>query len=166
MIKVIKKGIFLLLFINIIVYAKTPNNSVVIDRMLMSNTLKKITFEDYLPGKNKYTFTNKDKNIVYYVYFGIINSTKEKYEIELFCIDTKSNIIFKESIERTLVEFPDYMGEDIIKNQDQMLLLDPKPGAMVKGQLMPLKDGNSYYIKLYIDKKLSGVSKFTYRIDE
>ncbi|MCL9685787.1 hypothetical protein [Legionella maioricensis] len=164
MIKIIKETIFLLLFIVTIGYAKTPNDSVVINRVLISNTAKKIIFDVYAPGKDVHIFTNKDKKIFYYVYFGIINPTKKKYQIEIICVDKKDNIVFQEATERTLIKYPDYIGEDIVKNQEQMLWLDPTPGAIVKGQRLPLKSDNDYFIELYIEKKLVGVSRFTYQV--
>ncbi len=164
MIKITKVRIFLLLFMATIAYAKTPNNSVVVDRTLMTDAIDRVTSAEHLPEKNKEIFTNTDKAILYYVYFGIINSTKKKYQVDITCVDTKNNIIFKSPTEVVLKEVPDYIGEDIIKYQVQMLQLDTKPGAMVKGQLIPLKDDNDYFIKLYIEKKLVGVSNFTYQV--
>ena len=156
---------FFLSIMTTIVCAKIPNDSVVVDKMLMTSTIDGVTLADYLPKKSEDIFSNTDKAILYYVYFGIINPTKKKYQVDIICVDTKNNIIFNESTKRALENLPDYIGEDIIKHQVQLFQLDPKLGVMVKGQLIPLQDDNDYLIKLYIEKKLVGISRFTYQVD-
>lgn len=163
MVNLLKKWAFLLLMTTI-GYAKVPNDTIVINRAFMSNILEKIIFDEYLPGKDIETFTDKDKGIFYYIYLGVINPTKEKYQIEIICVDNKNNVIFKKSTERKLMEYSNYIGEDLLKNQDQIFKLNTKLGAMVEGQVTPLKDGNMYFIKLYIEKKLMGVSMFSYHV--
>ena len=72
--------------------------------------------------------------------------------------------MFKASVKRSLSGFLYNIGGDSLRGVTQTLGLNPKTGSMVKGQLIPLEAGNDYFIKLYFEQKLIGVTKFHYMV--
>ncbi|KTD35415.1 hypothetical protein Lmor_0862 [Legionella moravica] len=94
---------------------------------------------------------------------GDINPTKKKYDVKIVCVDYKGTPILQGSVKRSLIGFTCHIGGDIVKGYTQTLGLNPKLGAMVKDQVVPLKDGD-YCIKLYFENKLIGITKFNYYV--
>jgi hypothetical protein len=51
-----------------------------------------------------------------------------------------------------------------MKLYELTLNMNPRPNALVKGQISPLKDDSNYLVKLFINKKLIGITPFHYEI--
>lgn len=163
--KTIRIGLILFVFLTCVKNLEAGTDIVFIERVIVSNSAEKITYNSNDPGDSIETFTNKDKLIWYSTDIGIINPTKKKYEIEISCIDSKGKIVFKGIVKRSFSIKDDANGE-VIRRLVQELGLDPKPGAMVEGQLIPLKNNSDYFIRLYVEKNLIGVTKFHYVIEK
>lgn len=147
--------------------AGTYNDNIFVNRMLLSNSENRVILNSISPGKNIEIFTNKDDIILYYADIGVINPTKKKYDIEIICVDKDDNAIIKGAFKREFIlESERHIGANIMKKTLLIVTLDPKVGAMAPGQLTVLKAHNNYFIKLYIEKKLIGVTNFSYEIDK
>ena len=160
--KIIRDGLLLMMLITSTCIVKAGSNMAVVNSMFISNSTVQTLLNSVSPGPSVETITNKDEMIFYYADIGIINPTKIKYDIDVVCIDSKGNTIIKGSVQRKLTESIEHIGGDTIKRLVQTVGLDSKSGAMVSGQLIPLKNGNNYFIKLFVEKKLIGVTKFNY----
>jgi len=131
----------------------------------MSNAAERITSSIYEPLNNVNSFSDKDKTIFYSADIGIINPAKKKYRFKIVCIDRKGKVIFKGLLNRS--DFiKDKIGVDKIIRLTQQLELKTAPGAMAYGQTVPLESGQDYFVKLYVDKKLIAVTKFSYSINK
>ena len=162
--KILKK--FVLLFVLVInaECAEASKDVVFLDRVVLSNSLATVLFDPLLPRNSVDVVTSKD-NIVYYVAkIGVLNPSKRKYSVDIVCVDSKGTLILKGSVERTLSSFLYHVGGDVLRGVTQTLGLNPKPGAMVRDQVLPLEDGKDYYIKFYFEKKLLGITKFHYDV--
>lgn len=71
-------------------------------------------------------------------------------------------MVYTDSLKMPLEKIRGHIDKEVIGLAAQHLGLDPKPGAMIKGQHIPLANNNYYYIKLYVEKKLIGITKFQY----
>jgi hypothetical protein len=163
--KIIRSGLLLLTFLSYGKGLEARTDTVMVERIILSNSAKKITGDFANPGASVETVINKDKLIWYHADIGIVNPTKKKYEIEINCVDSKGKIVFKGILKRSFGIKDDVDGE-VISRVTQTLGLDPKSGAIVKGQLIPLENNNDYFIKLYVEKNLIGVTKFHYIIEK
>jgi len=161
--KIIRSGLLLLVLVSVAGNATSNCDSIFIDRLGVSNSANSFYLKSLLLGERVEKVTSKDKIILYYANIGVMNPSHKKYNVEIIYLDSKSNVVIKGAYKTQLLdESLAHIGDDIIKNTLITVGLDPKPGAMVKGQLLPLKDNNDYYIKLFVEKKLIGVTKFHY----
>ncbi|CAM2766828.1 hypothetical protein [Legionella worsleiensis] len=143
--------------------AELIKDGVFIDTMSITDSYIIGLLNSFEPGSNLYSFTNKDSIIFYFAVIGVINPTKKMYDVKIVCVDSKGNPVLQGTVKRSLKEFTRHVGGDIIKGYTQTLGMDPKPGAMVKDQIVPLKDGD-YYINLYFENQLIGITKFHYSV--
>ncbi len=142
---------------------QASDDVVLLLRLIISNSSEFIAYDNIHPGDSVGTLTSKDKVIFYSTDIGVINPTQKKYEIEIICVDSDNKIIFRDSVKRPLT-ITEKMGADTIGRLAQNLELDPTPGAIVNGQLSALVNNKDYFVKLFFDKKLIGVTKFHYEI--
>ena len=156
--------LILLTFICGVVNAKMIRDSIFISNMFLTNSAIQVLSNSFNPGRSVDSFTNKDNLILYTADIGVINPTKKRYFVEVICVDSKGNIVLKGAVRRTLSGFSRRVEGDIIKGYTQTLGMDPKVGAMVSDQLAPLKNGENYFIKLYFEHKLIGVTRFSYSV--
>jgi hypothetical protein len=146
--------------------ANTLHDTVVINTSVLSNSGMRAILNSISPGPSVEMITNKNDIILYYAEIGIINPTKKKYAIKITCVDTTGNVIIKGSFQRELSsELKRNIGTDLMKSTLFIVTLDPKVGAMAPGQLIPLKSHNEYYIKLFVENKLIGISHFNYEVE-
>jgi len=146
-------------------FAKTPADTIIAQTTLISNEAiggaKNVLAE---PGKKALYITSKDKIMYFFSTLNVVNPTKESYIGRLECIDKNGNVIISSEIQRTIYR-KERIAEDEVAEFDLTLGLDPKPGTLVKGQATPLKDGENYYIRTYIEGKLINLAPFRYRIE-
>jgi hypothetical protein len=164
--KIIKYALPLLLLVASIGSAKN-SDVIIVEGIVLSNSVEpSIDNNTFTPGHSVQKITNKDDIIFYRSNIAVINPTKKKYNIKLLCVDSKDNIIYKGSLKMSLEKINGHVEKNIIGRAAQHLGLDPKPGAMIKGQINPLVNNNVYYIKLYVENKLLGLTKFHYLIEK
>lgn len=160
--KIFKRGLILFVLITKVFSVQAKSDTIFIDRMLMGNSTGVHFFNPFIPEKSIDFFRAKDEIIYYVANISIINPTKKTYRIGIFCVDSRGKLVFKAIVKRALCDYEYKLGKDTIKGVSQTLGLEPKPGAIIKGQFMPLESDKDYYIKLYVEKKLIGLSKFHY----
>jgi hypothetical protein len=148
------------LFLSCTSYAK-KTNEIVIERIILSNSAEQTPGNTFNPGDSVEIVTDQDKIIFYRSNIAILNPTQKQYSIELKCTDSLNNLIYKGTMKMNL-EISHTKEGNIIGRAAQHLGLDPRQGAMIKGQINPLKINNDYYIKLIVEKKLLGLTKFHY----
>ena len=163
--KIIRYAVLLLAFVSGSGYPDKINDAVFTANMIVSDVPDTLGGWEYKPGDNVEVFSNQDEIIYYEANIGVINPTKKKYRLEIICIDSKGKVIIQGVINRSLDENKGQINEYVIRGVTQTLGLDPKPGALVAGQLFPLESGHDYFIQLYFEKKLIGVTKFHYVIN-
>ena len=160
--KIIRRGLLFLVLLGIMGSAKPNSDIFIIERILLCNSLRENANNTITPGDSVEVITNKDEIIYYSANIGVINSTKEKYGFKIICVDSKNNIIFGDTAKVSLYKKKERIGKDSIRHVLLYLRLDPEPGAIVEGRLLPWENDNDYYIKLYFENKLMGVTKFHY----
>jgi hypothetical protein len=139
------------------------DNNIFVDRLGISNSANNLLLDSVLLGDRVETIKSTDKIILYYANVGIINPKNKKYSVRIICINNTGDVIIKGAY-KTIFSDQDAIslkGESI-RTTLITVGLDPKPNAMVQGQLLRLQNNTDYYIKLFIEKKLIGVTKFTY----
>lgn len=164
--KIIGRVFLLLALTSNVGNAGMLSDSVFVNRILVSNSAKRAILNSVSPGDNVARITNKDDMVLYYASVGVINPTKKKYNVEIICTDVNGEVVIQGEFKRLLSTLEEHVGRDTVKRLLLVLTLDPKPGAMAPGQLMPLKDNMDYYVKLFIEKKLVGVTNFSYEIEK
>lgn len=141
------------------------SNIVFVDRIFLSKYAENIMLNTKLAKHAVGTFTNTDKIIFYYASVGVINPTKKSYDVEIICKDKNGSAVFKETFKKDLSEFSGRsIGKEIIKTGLITFTLDPKPGAMLKGQLIPLESHHDYFVTLYFEHQILGSTEFNYLI--
>lgn len=164
--KTIKRSLFLLVFISNLVTGANLSDAIFVNRIIISNTAKRAILNSISPGDNVAMISNKDDIMLYYADVGVLNPTKKKYNIEIICSDKKGNVVIQGSFKSPIDSLKNNISGDITQSLFQSLTLDPKVGAMVPSQLIPLKNHTDYYIKLFVEKQLIGISDFTYEIEQ
>lgn len=165
--KMLQSGLLVLILASNIGIVKANTDIVFVDRMMISNAVEKNISHLSLPIRSSWTFRNTDKVIFYYANIGVINSSKKNYDLEITCIDMKGNTVITKKINKNFTEFLAYhVDRETLRNGEVTLTLNPKSGAMVKGQLKPLENDKNYFIKVFFEKKLVGVTEFHYLISE
>lgn len=154
--------------------AEANKDIVYVDRMLISTSATPIRVTDpvtqlksdkVIQGNDSIErITSKDKIIYYVANIGVINPAKKYYHVKIICVDSNGNTVITGKVKRLLSGFSYQVGGETIKGYEQTLGLDPKPGAMIKGQLIPLESGHDYFIKLFVENKLVGLTKFNYEV--
>lgn len=161
--KILKVGVVLLVLISSLKSVEASSEIVFVDRMMISKAVEKNKLNLSLPKRSDWTFRSTDKIIFYYANIGIINPRKTSYDFKISCTDINGNPVIKGTLKKDLSEFSEYyINKDKIINGIITLMLDPKPGVMVKGQLRPLENDKEYFIKVYFEKKLIGITQFRY----
>lgn len=164
--KIFGRTLLLFVLMNGLGCARGLEDSIFVNRMLLSNSGTRAILNSISPGEDVEMITNKDDVILYYADIGILNPTKKNYSVEIICTDKKGNIVIKGAFKRMIDGEEDIVGADVIKDTLITVTLDPKQGAMVPGQLIPLKNQTDYYIELFVEKKLIGITKFNYAIEK
>lgn len=109
-------------------------------------------------------FTNKDSLIYFMADISVFRPSKKYYHVTINCIDAKENMVFQGTVKRSLSGYSYKLGNDLVKGYNQTLGLNPKLGAMIKGQKIPLVGGQNYYIQLFVENKLISMTKFSYEV--
>ncbi|KTD81881.1 hypothetical protein [Legionella worsleiensis] len=151
------------IFISSLANATAVKDGVFIDTMLLTDHIVNFLSNPDDSGSRADSFSNNDSIIFYFAIIGVINPTKKMYDVKIVCVDSKGNPVLQGTVKRSLSDFTRHVNGEIIKGYTQTLSMDPKIGAMVKDQIVPLKDGD-YYINLYFENQLIGVTKFHYSI--
>lgn len=138
------------------------NNHVFIDRMLVSNSTESSSANLLLPLESADVITDKDELIYYVANLGIINPTKNRYDADIICVDSNNNIIFKETVKPSFAGYEYQLAGDTIKDITYKLKINLKSGEKGMNQLISFKKGENYFIKLYFDKNLIGITNFQY----
>ena len=94
----------------------------------------------------------------------VFRPSKKYYNVMINCINSKGNLVYEGTVKRSLSGYSYKLGNDRVKGYNQTLGLNPKLGAMIKGQRIPLVDGQDYYIQLFVENKLISITKFSYRV--
>jgi hypothetical protein len=154
--------------------AKANKDIVYVDRMLISTSATPVMVTDAMTqlqsdkvmrgNDSVERITSKDKIIYYIANIGVINPTKKYYHVKIICVDSNGKTVITGKVKRLLSGFSYQVGGEAVKGYEQTLGLDPKPGAMVKGQLIPLESGHAYFIKLFVENKLIGLTRFKYEV--
>lgn len=142
------------------------NDAVYVDRMLISGSIIRNSQGTLIPKFSQWSFSDKDKIIFYAANIGIINPSKKLYEVKYVCIDVNGRIIFQGEDKIELTE-PSTKYVYLDKNkisQPKMVTFSLKPqrGVLVRGQVQPLESNKDYYVQLFVEKKLIGLSQFSY----
>lgn len=146
--------------------SSAANENVYVDRIFVSHSSLKDIANNNIPNGTVYTFDSMDKTISFYASIGVTNPKKEKYEVELRCVDKQGALVIKKIWKKDISEFTSHrVGNDIIKEQIYAITLDPREGKMVQGQRIPLENLHQYDIKLYFERKLIGLTGFGYAIE-
>ena len=147
--------------------AETNNDVVFVNRMIISNSETDLPFNSIDPGVNQQIITNKDDIFLYYASIGVVNPTKKKYKVEIIFVDKNNNVVLQGGFKRELTSVSRRdVGKDIIKTTLLTVMLDPKVGTIAPGQLISLQDRQEYFVKLLIENKLVGISRFMYIIEK
>lgn len=154
--------VFLLfLLINGSAIAGNETDVVFIDRMMISDKIVTGLLNAKSPKHSVWTFRNQDEIIFYYASLGIINPTKKKYTLNLLCVDRNGNTVISVILNSDFTKSQAYhLAKDRIVLEPITLVLDPKKDILVKGQLIKLENNTRYFIKLYFEKKLIGITEF------
>lgn len=117
------------------------------------------------PGTVTRTITSANKTALYYASLRILNPTKKTYEIKIECIDEIGNPVIEGVVQRELFPVTESKYLESKSGYVEVTMgLNPKPGAMVPGQHKALKNGEGYFVRLYVENKLIGLSHFRYVI--
>lgn len=163
--KILKSAMLLLTLVNAWNDVEAGNEQVFVDRMIIGNNISGIA-NSGLPKKDMWSFHDADQTILFYAKIGVINPILKTHTLEYTCTDQEGNLVIKGTFKNNPAENTVYhLGPDTLKSQIITLELNPKPGALVKGQINPLKKDNIYFIKIYFEKNLIGISEFDYRIN-
>ncbi|KTD81886.1 hypothetical protein [Legionella worsleiensis] len=161
--KIIRYFFVFFIFISSLANASAVKDGVFIDTMFLNDYVVNVFSNSDDSRKIADSFSKKDSMILYYAIIGVINPTKKMYDVKIVCVDSKGNPVLQSTVKQSLSGFTRHVGGDIIKEYTQTLSMDPKIGAMVKDQIVPLKNGD-YFIKLYFENKLIGITRFDYSI--
>lgn len=152
----------------------TKTDLVIVDKIYLSNDVIPMTHTDpstqiktakVLTGNNNVdSFTNKDSIIYYMADISVLHPSKKYYNVTIKCINSKGAIVFQGSVKRSLSGYSYKVGHNIVKGYSQTLGLNPKPGAMIQGQEIPLVGGQNYYIQLLVENKLISMTRFHYKV--
>lgn len=162
MINIIRYGLLFFVLVASAGIAKTSNDTIVVERIILSNSVAKAADDKIHPGNPVEVITSKDELIYYSASIGVINPTKKRYRFKIICVDSEDRIIFGGSDQEFLNERTYHFGDDIMRDLPLYLRLDPMPGAIVQGRLLAWENNNDYFIKLFFEKKLIAVTKFHY----
>lgn len=117
------------------------------------------------PGTVTRTVSSNDAIAFYFAAIRVINPGKKKFEVKLECVDSSGQLIIGNTSTKEVHALTEskYM-EGKSGYLETSLGLNPAVDAVVPGQKMTLKNEEEYYIRLFIDDKLVGLTKFRYFI--
>lgn len=163
MMKCIVRILILLLLKNGVLCAKEPNDVTFLNGAMITHLVEKGPNNSYVPDVPNAAVSNQDNIFLYYANVGVMNPTKKKYDVELSCIDKKEHVLFRKVFQQTVhASDAPKLGVNTMKEAIITFTMNPKTGGMVPGQTNVLKDHQDYYMKLYFDKKLIGITEFRY----
>lgn len=136
--------------------------SITVSKLILSNSIERINNDSMLPGDLVETISNKDDVIYYSADISVINPKKKKYNFKISCEDFSGNIIYEGTDTVSLYKKTQKIGKDFFAYTRLYLRLDTEPGSFVDGQLLTWENDKDYYIKLYFEEKMIGLTKFHY----
>lgn len=162
---ILKYAMLFVILMNNAFGAEVINDVFFIDRLLMSDSLGNVQGSYKLPKRNILKFNNKSKNIFYYANIGILNPRKKEYLVEYFCVDGHGNMIFhrEEKIKISQWRKTFFEKDTSIVSGTIDFAFNPMENSLIIGQFIPLLSGKNYFIKLYIEKQLIGLTEFIYK---
>lgn len=117
------------------------------------------------PGTVTRTISSNDKIAFYFAAIRVINPGKNKFELRLECVDSSGQLIIGNTTTREVHDLTESKYLDGKSGyMETSLGLNPAVDAIVPGQKMSLKNEEEYYVRLFIDDKLIGLTKFRYFI--
>lgn len=86
--KIIRYTPLLLLLMASIGNTKTESDTVLVEQIILSNSVTPNIDNTFDPGNSVEIFTNKDEIIFYRPTIAVINPTKKKYNTTILCVDS------------------------------------------------------------------------------
>jgi hypothetical protein len=118
-----------------------------------------------LPQNVVRVVTSRAKIVFFYTSMRVINPTKEEYEIHIECVDSGDRIVIDVRTTQKISRREVSMAGDKTYSIEARLGLDPRLGVLVPGQKIPLEGGGNYFVRIFVDDKLIGLSTFRYVVD-
>lgn len=166
--KFLSRGVFLPLLLAATQATTTANASpsseetVVPEIIAVSKNATEL-FGKGFPNDVTRTVRNTDKIIFYYASIRIVNPQKQKYAVEIECIDENGDTVIASETMKEIFSINESKYLDGKSGYIETSLgLEPRVGAMVSGQKKSLKPGATYFIRLYVEKRLIGLTQFRY----
>lgn len=139
------------------------NEDIVIPEILAISGEATVAYGNAFPGPVTRTIRDTSKTAIYYASVRVVNPTKKIYKVKIECVDELGKVVISGVVDRESYDVNEskYLGgkSSFIEAK---LVLDPKLGAMVPGQTEPLKGEHGYYVRLYVDDTLVGLTRFRY----
>lgn len=142
---------------------RAPADGSVFPEILVVSANATVVYKNAFPGRATRTITSADKTALYYASLKIINPPKLHYKLRIECVDAEGMVLIDGSADKEIfaVSRQKYLNGEAGQLEITMVL-DPRLGAMVRGQRMPLKHDMDYFVRLYVDGKLIGLTSFQY----
>ncbi|WP_143133484.1 hypothetical protein [Pseudoduganella namucuonensis] len=143
----------------------SSESEVVVPDILAMSSEANIVYSKAFPGPVTRTIRSTDKTALFYASLKIIAPKKERYSIKIDCVGEDGNPLIAGTVNREIfsVNKAKYQNGEIAQIEVSMGL-DPKSGAMVPGQIRPMRNDENYFIRLYVDDKIVGLTSFRYII--
>ncbi len=155
--------LLILALLSFIKIARADSDIIFIDRLMMDKSISALSKK--VVKTDTWRFSSEDKSIYYYAKFGIINPTKNQYDVDYICINKKGTPITQGTLKTKLAMSEVFsLGKEIMRESEFVTTnLFPKINKIAEGPSASLDNGNDYYMKLYVDKKLIAISHFQYK---
>ena len=156
--------LLIIALISFIKIARADSDIIFIDRLMMDNSINELN-KNVVKSDN-WIFFSEYKNIYYYAKLGVINPTKNQYNVEYICMNKKGKTITHGALKMNLHKTEIFnFGKKIIRESEFITTnLFPKINEIAKRQSASLENSSDYYMKLYVDKKLIAISHFQYKL--
>ena len=160
------RWLILLLIFNLAepVWAKTDPDTIIPEALVVADKAT-VLYGNGFP-ENYTRVIMSDANIaLYYASIKVLNPSKENYNVKIQCQDRKGATVIEGKYKLPLsLTKSETLGEDSINYIETTLGLYPQPGKRVPGQRMALKNEETYFVKLWVEGKLVGLTSFRYAI--
>lgn len=140
-----------------------PQDGSVLPEILVMSGDATVVYNNAFPRQVMRTITSTDKTALYYASLKVIDPPKTHYKLRIECVDAEGNVLIEGSADKEIfaISRRKYLKGEVGQLEITMVL-NPKPGAMVPGQRTPLKHDMYYFVRLYVDGKLLGLTSFRY----